>query len=67
MVSKDQFGRVRHEWSKWFSQKKFILKRGEDFTCEPYVMGNQVRNNATMNGLKVSVKIGKESVTVEVV
>ncbi len=55
---------VRYPWDKWFKQPKLRLFRGRDYLCMPHSMGQQVRNAASIRGLRVSVYIRGEGITV---
>lgn len=44
-----------YPWDKWFSQRRFSIRRGEHYRCSPYAMGQQIRNEARLRGLRVSL------------
>jgi len=46
----------RYPWDDWFSKKQFRLVRGKQYTCEPNVMAQQVRNAARSRTTKVSIQ-----------
>ena len=54
----------RYPWDTWFQQKHLVLTRPQDFTCLPYGLAQQLRNNAARYGVKVRVRIGENSVEV---
>jgi len=59
---------VRYPWDKWLSRKrKFKLLRGVDFFCQPHSMGMQIRNAATIRGLRAKVHILEDLLEVEVI
>jgi len=55
---------VRHPWDKWLKRKKLILIRGRDFRCQPHSMSVMVRNAAYARGIRVSVRIDEDTLTV---
>lgn len=57
----------KYTWDKWFARKKFRLVRGKHFDCMPHSMGVQVRMAASNRGLRVSVQIDEERLTVSVI
>ena len=57
---------IRYPWDKWFSRKKFRLVRPTHFSCKVHCMAQLIRTKAASRGLRVSIRIGEDSVTVEV-
>jgi len=54
-------GRPRlYPWNSWFRRKRFALRRGRDYHCNPYSMGQQIRNAAFRRGLKVAIEIASD-------
>ncbi len=56
---------TRHPWDHWFSRKKIRLKRGKDFDCQPYLMAQQIRNEASRREIAVTVSVLEDYVTAE--
>lgn len=56
----------KYDWETWFSKKSFVLRRGTDFTCAPYVMAQMCRNNAPDYGVRISLSITDRGVSVKV-
>lgn len=51
--------RFLHPWDRYFSNKRgFKLKRGVHYSCQDYVMAQQIRNAAYRRNKRVSVDIG---------
>ena len=48
---------IRYPWDAWFRCEQFQLRRLTDFSCRPYTMAVQVRAAAAKRGLRVSVFI----------
>lgn len=61
-----QTGRpAQHPWAKWLTVgKQQVLVKGVDFDCEPYSMAIQLRRKASSLGLKVSISISGNEVSV---
>lgn len=55
-----------YDWPTWFSQRRFVLRRGEDYSCTQSSMEGQIRNAATRYGVKVRVEDQGEQITVTV-
>jgi hypothetical protein len=53
---------TRYPWNRWFARRRpFSLSKGKHFRCEPYVMAQQIRNEAQRRNASVSIQIkGKE-------
>jgi len=56
----------RHPWAKWFSRKRFTLVHGKHYDNASYSMAQSVRNKATSEGVKVSVRILSDPERIEV-
>ncbi len=54
----------RYPWDAWFRHHKFILRRGVDYLCQPYTMMILIRTKAAKRGLRVSVNICDDELTV---
>jgi hypothetical protein len=54
----------RYPWDQWFRRRKFILRRGVDYLCQPYTMMILIRMKAAQRGMKVSVNIREDELTV---
>lgn len=52
--------KIRYPWEEWFRKKNFVLRRGVDYTGRTYAMAQQVRNAASKNNTRVSIKIYDE-------
>ena len=55
---------AKYPWEKWLKRKGRLvtLKQGVDFTCEPYVMAQQVRNHYNRHSKTCSVRVRENSV-----
>ena len=53
-----------YDWNKWFSRRRFCLRRGKDYTCQQATMGQQIRNAAVRMGVRVSLVESKDQFTV---
>jgi hypothetical protein len=51
-----RFGR-RYPWNAWFRKETFTLLPGRDYNGMPHTMAQQIRNNAKMRRLSVSISI----------
>ena len=57
----------RYPWDAWFetlARRKLVLCRGADYFCQPYTMMIVVRLKAKQRGLRVSVYIREERLTI---
>jgi len=48
-----------YDWDRWFSKDRFLLTRGQDFTCLPHGMAQMIRNAAYARDRKVSISINE--------
>lgn len=55
--------RVRYPWEDWFSRKKITLIRGKHFFCQPHSMAQQIRNEARLYWVSISIEINDDTVT----
>jgi hypothetical protein len=62
----NQYKDPHYDWDKWFSNPRFKLERGKHFTAQNHGMAIMVRQAARKRGLKVSVHIKENILTVEV-
>lgn len=44
-----------YRWNQWFAMSRFILRQGKDYDCSPSTMDQQIRNQATSRGIRVSI------------
>ena len=59
--------RPLYPWDDWFSRRRrFRLRRGRHFLCQPHSMMFQLRNRAAQRGLALSVHIQEDCLVVEV-
>lgn len=56
---------TRHPWDEWFARKKLRLRRGKDFDCQPYLLAQQIRNEARRREITVTVSVLDDFVTAE--
>ncbi len=54
----------RYPWDEWFCQRKFVLRRGVDYLCQPYTMMILIRTKAANRGFRVSVHIHNDELTI---
>jgi hypothetical protein len=47
---------IRYNWDEWFKLPKFLLVRGNHFTCGTSTMVQNVRNEACKRNIGVSIK-----------
>lgn len=53
-----------YPWDQWFSRRRIILRRGEDYSCSQSAICQQVRSAASSRGLRVSVADRGEEVEI---
>ncbi len=51
-------------WEELFRQRRFVLRRGVDYTCQQGTMSQQIRNAASKYGVSASVVETDEGFTV---
>jgi len=60
VVKKDT---VRYPWKRWLSRRKITLQRSKDYNCQPHAMAQQCRNAAAKAGIKLSIHINDNTLT----
>lgn len=55
---------TKYPWEKWFGEKSYTLRREKDFTCQSYVIAQQIRNRARKLGKTVQITISDNVVKV---
>lgn len=66
MIAKARVKRkTRYPWDKWLTQPQTILLRGRDYRCTTFGLAQQVRQQASRRGIRVSVHTTQDSVTIE--
>ena len=58
--------RILHDeypWDRWFN-KTTTIHRHKDFDCQVHSMAAQIRNKACKHGLRVSLRIVENSITI---
>ena len=55
-----------YKWKDWFKRRRFILQRARDYSCSQSVMIQQIRNEASNRGLRVSITDTYQEITVSV-
>ena len=66
MTKKKRTVHATYDWDRWLKRKTFQLVRCVDFDCAIHGMASQVRNKAAQRGLKVSLSIDGDLITVVV-
>lgn len=66
MVKKKKPANAKYPWDRWFRQKRFVLVRGRDYTCQPHSLSVMVRAAAYARKVRVSVALRDETLTVTV-
>jgi hypothetical protein len=56
----------KYNWSKWFSQTRFTLKKGQHFDCSIVAICQQIRNQATRESKLVTVTVQDDDKVVQV-
>ena len=57
---------LRYPYDKWFSRnRRYRLRRGTDFYCQPHSMSVLLREAAAKRGVRVSVFIDGNLLTVQ--
>jgi hypothetical protein len=46
-----------YPWDDWFARDVFVLRRGREYRCSPYSIGQQIRNAAARLGFRVRVEV----------
>lgn len=67
MGVKRKHGNAKYDWEEWFGRPSTRLVRGADYHCSQSAMVYQVRNNASMRGVRVRVVDNGDSIDIEVV
>ena len=62
----NQYKNPNYKWDEWFANPRFKLERGKHFTAQCHGMAIMVRQAAKKRGIRVSVRISEETLTVEV-
>ncbi len=56
---------TRYPWERWLRRKtKLVLVYGTDYQCQPHSMAQQCRNAATRSGVRLSIHIDGDTITV---
>ena len=66
MAKKKKPANAKYPWDRWFKQKKVVLERQRDYTCQPHSMGVMIRAAARERKVCVSVKIHDGRISVQV-
>lgn len=56
----------RYKWDDWFALRKFILRRGEQYSCSQSSMAQQIRNAASNRNLRVKITDQEHQLVIEV-
>jgi hypothetical protein len=56
----------RYPWEVWFSQKQFIISKGNDYWCKTYSMAQIVRNAAHRYKLGIQIETSEDDMQLRV-
>lgn len=56
----------KYDWDEWFGRPKFVVRKGRDFDCSMTSMAQQIRSEASLRGVPISIAEKRGSLAVNV-